>query len=205
MAAASVQATSKPSEIPETQNGETEKYDWTETVQAHLKIAVVGDRGCGKTCLILSAKNYILPDPEENVLSKQYPLDLEMPNKVVAKCMVVDADARDELKEARMDNYRQSDIFLLCFAMDDPNSFKSISEKWVPELKEFLSKRLCLLVGLKQDVKERKIITETGENLKEELKLHKYMECSAYEGINVLSVFREAANIAFKSELLEKE
>ncbi|GFW73198.1 rho-related GTP-binding protein RhoD [Trichonephila clavipes] len=204
MAEASVQATFTTADIPETQCGETEKYDWTETVQAHLKIAVVGDQGCGKTCLILSAKNHILPDPEEKVLSKQYPLDLEMPNKVVAKCMVVDADARDELKEVRREHYESSDVFLVCFALDDPNSFKNIAEKWVPELKEFLSKRLCLLVGLKQDAK-REILAVTGENLKEELKFHKYMECSAYEGIDVPSVFQEAAEIAFKSELLEKK
>ncbi|GFY77849.1 ras-like GTP-binding protein rhoA [Trichonephila inaurata madagascariensis] len=204
MAEASVPSTSSLSDIPRTQCGETEKYDWTETIQTHLKIAVVGDQGCGKTCFILSAKNHILPDPEEKVLSKQYPLDLEMPNKVVAKCMVVEADARDELREVRMEHYEQSDVFLLCFALDDPNSFKNITEKWVPELKECLSKRLGLLVGLKLDAK-REILAERGDNLKEELKFQEYRECSAYKGINVLHVFQKAAEMAFKSELLEKK
>ncbi|GFU16983.1 ras-related protein rac-2 [Nephila pilipes] len=163
-----------------------EKYEWLEVVQDHVRIAVVGDRGCGKSCLILSAKNQTLPDPEENFFSKRYPLDLEG-----TKGMVVDVD---EFREV----YQDSDVILLCFALNDPSSFESISNKWV--LREHLPKKRCILVGLKQDLRKIGDLSGQAENLREKLDFHKYMECSAYTKKGVLPVFREA----FKCATLEK-
>ena len=48
-------------------------------------------------------------------------------------------------------SYMKSDVFLVCFAVDDPESLKSVEEHWVPELRHYLPETPFILVGTRAD------------------------------------------------------
>lgn len=50
-------------------------------------------------------------------------------------------------------SYLDSHMALACFAMDDAQSFKNISHRWIPEIKQLLPKAPVILLGLKCDLK----------------------------------------------------
>ena len=41
----------------------------------------------------------------------------------------------------------QTDVFLLCYAVNSANSFSNIAAKWLPELKEHCPTATIILVG----------------------------------------------------------
>ena len=43
------------------------------------------------------------------------------------------------------------DVFLVCFAIDDTDSLKSVETNWVPELRRYLPKTPFILVGTRSD------------------------------------------------------
>ena len=49
--------------------------------------------------------------------------------------------------------YRETDIILICFALDNMHSYENISSKWIPEIKHLAPDALKILVGLKSDIK----------------------------------------------------
>ena len=49
--------------------------------------------------------------------------------------------------------YPNSDVILMCFSIDLPDSLENILEKWVPEVKHFCPKVPIVLVGNKLDLR----------------------------------------------------
>jgi len=103
-------------------------------------------------------------------------------------------------------------FFLICFSIDNPDSFQNVKTKWWPEIHSFDSKAKIILVGLKLDLRDdvetiRKLQKETktpvttkeGEQLSEEIGAIKYWECSALTQKNVKQLFDEAVRIALTS------
>ena len=101
--------------------------------------------------------------------------------------------------------YPNTTVFLVCFSVADPHSFKNVQEKWVPEIKHHCPNVPFLLVGTQVDLrydravldklaknKETPVSKESGEMLAKSLNAAKYMECSALTGEGVKNVFDEA-------------
>uniref|UniRef100_A0A336KJM2 CSON011576 protein n=1 Tax=Culicoides sonorensis TaxID=179676 RepID=A0A336KJM2_CULSO len=78
---------------------------------------------------------------------------------------VCDTAGQDVLDPLRQLCYPNTDVFLLCFSVVKPDTFKSIETKWVPEL----SKNNCslLLIGthsdLRDDAKTIQALQASGE------------------------------------------
>lgn len=51
-------------------------------------------------------------------------------------------------------SYPQTDIFLVCFAVNNTNSFQNARDLWVPEVRHFCPDALILLVGTKMDKRD---------------------------------------------------
>ncbi|XP_065920192.1 ras-related C3 botulinum toxin substrate 1-like [Dysidea avara] len=63
--------------------------------------------------------------------------------------------------------YPETDVFLMCFSLVDPNSYENIKELWHPEIRHFCPNSTPLvLVGTKLDLRDDK---ETIEKLKEKI------------------------------------
>ncbi|XP_055925524.1 ras-like GTP-binding protein O-RHO [Argiope bruennichi] len=179
--------------------GDEQKYDWNEVIQNHVKIVVVGERGCGKSSLILAAKNQIFPHPEENFVSKQCPLDVEVDGKTEA-CMVVEADSGDDSIHSRSRIYSETDIILLCF--DDIKTLTGVERKWVRELKDHVPGVPIILVRIKKMKQESDILSSELTELESFSGL---LECWPHARKGVREVFQEAVKKAHECEICEKK
>merc|ERR1711862_739924 len=63
-----------------------------------------------------------------------------------------DISSHKESDELRILNYANTDIFLLCFAMNDSQSLQNLEKKWNPEVSQFSKNSIRFVVGNKIDL-----------------------------------------------------
>lgn len=111
-----------------------------------------------------------------------------------------DTAGQEDYDRLRPLSYPQTDVFLICFALDGATSFENVRNKWIPEIQHHAPGVPFILVGTKLDLRndakagsEGKFISRAqGESLKEELKAFKFLECSARSQEGLKQVFDEA-------------
>lgn len=96
--------------------------------------------------------------------------------------------------------YPGTDIFLICFAINDPAGFENVKSKWVPEIKTHVPGTAFLIVGTKADLRQshkvddgRLITFEEGESFAKQLNT-KYIECSAMTMTGIKIVFDQVVD-----------
>jgi Ras homolog gene family, member G len=166
-----------------------------------VKIVFVGDGTVGKTSLILEKMNpnsskttgYI-PSFHEDVSFKTFSNGIEIEVRL----------CETGGERLRTLSYPGTDLFIVCFAINDPYSFKNVKEMWFPEIHQHCPKIPKLLVGTKEDLrndldsinqmKEKNINFVDEEELFEmqnQIGAFSYISTSAWEHINVDEIFDE--------------
>ena len=116
------------------------------------KLVIVGDGGCGKTCLLsvfikdVFHKHYTGSSLEHHVA------DIKVDDKVV-ELALWDTPGQEDFDRLRPLHYPDTDVILMCFSIDNPDSLENILEKWVPEVKYFCPNVPRVLVGNKLDLR----------------------------------------------------
>lgn len=95
-----------------------------------------------------------------------------------------------------------ADFYVLCFALDQLDSYHSIKSKWYPEVQRCAPNVPIILVGTKCDGVGKMITTGMGEELREALKAFVYVECSARKRLSLHAVFEEAARSVLSTSSL---
>ena len=101
-------------------------------------------------------------------------------------------------------------VFLICYSVDESNSFKNIVSKWIPKVMD----KSFLIVGTKADIfyphNSKHVSAERAEKLCKEVHGYASMRCSAYkfttskqEQDAVDNIFKEAARCAFTNQVLQ--
>lgn len=106
-------------------------------------------------------------------------------------------------------SYPDTNVILIIFGINNPDSFQNVVEKWVPEVRHFCPKVPYVLVGTKKDLrndpatiaslektKQKPITPQEGQMLAERVKAVTYIECSAKTRDGVRDVFETAARAA---------
>lgn len=115
------------------------------------KIVVVGDGGCGKTCLLISYSQGYFPEvrivtplrppssPPANlvVLQKYVPTVFENyitypthpPSGKTVELALWDTAGQEEYDRLRPLSYPETDLIFVCFAIDCPNSLENVMDK----------------------------------------------------------------------------
>ncbi|KAK9981785.1 hypothetical protein ABG768_001309 [Culter alburnus] len=114
-------------------------------------------------------------------------------------------------------SYPQTDVFLICFSLVDPDSFESVCEKWYPEVRHHCPNAQIILVGTKLDLRDDKdtieklkkkkqipITCHEGRAMAEEIGAVKYLECSAVTQMGLKTVFEEAVRVTLDPSLVKK-
>ncbi|XP_065256487.1 rho-related GTP-binding protein RhoB isoform X2 [Emys orbicularis] len=154
------------------------------------KLVVVGDGACGKTCLLI-------------VFSKD-----EFPEVYVPTVFENYVEDYDRLRPL---SYPDTDVILMCFSVDSPDSLENIPEKWVPEVKHFCPNVPIILVANKKDLrndehvrnelarmKQEPVRTEDGRAMAVRIQAYDYLECSAKTKEGVREVFETATRAALQ-------
>ena len=72
----------------------------------------------------------------------------------VACCQVElalwDTAGQEDYDRLRPLSYPDTDVILMCFSIDSPDSLENIPEKWTPEVKHFCPNVPIILVGNKK-------------------------------------------------------
>ena len=168
-----------------------------------ITCVVLGSSGVGKTSMIL---RYVTGKFNKNLLSTSY--------EEYSKNVIIDGKAinlkvwdtsGDELDRMRASFYYLANVFLVCFSIDLPNSFKDVKLKWISEISNHNPKIPVILVGTKSDLRSNKSTVEKlkknkqvpvsykdGMGLTKQIGAAKYLECSALEQKEVNKVFEES-------------
>ena len=172
-----------------------------------MKLVVVGDGAVGKSCLLTRYRlnefpeDYV-PTVFENFVEKvQY-------KKTTINLQMWDTAGQEDFDRIRNRAYADTDVFLVCYAIDSPVSLENIETKWIPEITHFSPQSKIVLIGLKDDRRKDKgvecVETKAGEEMKTKIKANLFMECSSKTGHNVKEVFKSTIEVV-KGRAEEKE
>ncbi|KAK4122773.1 ras-domain-containing protein [Parathielavia appendiculata] len=169
------------------------------------KIVVVGDGGCGKTCLLISYSQGYFPEKYVPTVFENYiTYPVHPPTGKTVELALWDTAGQEEYDRLRPLSYPETDLIFVCFAIDCPNSLENVMDKWYPEVLHFCPYTPLILVGLKSDLRYKKtciemlktqgltpVTTEQGLAVAKKMGAQ-YMECSSKEMKGVEEIFERA-------------
>ncbi|KKY20296.1 putative rho gtpase [Phaeomoniella chlamydospora] len=177
------------------------------------KFVVVGDGGCGKTCLLISYSQGYFPEKYVPTVFENYITQTThaQTGKTV-ELALWDTAGQEEYDRLRPLSYPETDLLFVCFAIDCPNSLENVMDKWYPEVLHFCPTTPLILVGLKSDLRSKKTCIDLlktqgltpvtpgqGQAVARRMGAM-YVECSSKEMTGVHEVFELAVNTAIGVE-----
>ncbi|KAL8613063.1 GTP-binding protein Rho1 [Nucella lapillus] len=172
------------------------------------KLVIVGDGACGKTCLLIVFSKDQFPEVYVPTVFENYVADIEVDNKQV-ELALWDTAGQEDYDRLRPLSYPDTDVILMCFSIDSPDSLENIPEKWTPEVRHFCPNVPIILVGNKKDLrndgntirelqkmKQEPVKWEEGHAMSEKISAADYLECSAKSKEGVREVFEKATHAA---------
>ncbi|KAF2754592.1 ras-domain-containing protein [Pseudovirgaria hyperparasitica] len=175
----------------------------------HKKFVVVGDGGCGKTCLLISYSQGYFPEKYVPTVFENYITQTpHSPTGEMVELALWDTAGQEEYDRLRPLSYPETDLLFVCFAIDCPNSLENVMDKWYPEVLHFCPTTPIILVGLKSDLRFKKncidllrtqgltpVTPEQGRGVAQKMGAL-YMECSSKEMRGVEEIFDTAINLS---------
>lgn len=116
------------------------------------KLVIVGDGACGKTCLLIVFSKDQFPEVYVPTVFENYVADIEVDGKQV-ELALWDTAGQEDYDRLRPLSYPDTDVILMCFSIDSPDSLENILEKWHPEVKHFCPSVPIVLVANKKDLR----------------------------------------------------
>ncbi|XP_037035151.1 ras-like GTP-binding protein RhoL isoform X1 [Bradysia coprophila] len=168
-----------------------------------INLVIVGDSTVGKTCLLFAYTNKggfnslyepTIYEREESELvldGQRYFIKLH------------DTAGQEDFDRLRLVIYKDTDVFILCYSMDNRTSFENIFSKWYPELLPY--NKPIILVGTKSDIQGPNIIkVDEAEILRRKIRASALLMCSAKDYHNINEVIYTAVR-AINEELPPQE
>ena len=122
-----------------------------------------------------------------------------------------DTAGQEDYDRLRPLSYPDTDVILMCFSIDSPDSLENIPEKWTPEVRHFCPNVPIILVGNKKDLrndsttirelqkmKQEPVKYDEGRSMSEKIQAFHYLECSAKTKEGVREVFETATKAALQ-------
>lgn len=181
------------------------------------KLVVVGDGACGKTCLLIVFSKDEFHEGYVPTVFETYVADIEVDNKQV-QLALWDTAGQEDYDRLRPLSYPDTDVILMCFSVDSPDSLENIPEKWVPEVKHFCPNVPIILVGNKKDLRNDESVKyelsrlklepvkpEEGRAMAARIGAYDYLECSAKTKDGIWEVFEAATRAALQKRTSPSE
>lgn len=182
------------------------------------KLVIVGDGACGKTCLLIVFSKGTFPEVYVPTVFENYVADVEVDGRKV-ELALWDTAGQEDYDRLRPLSYPDSNVILICFSVDSPDSLDNVLEKWIAEVLHFCQGVPIILVGCKSDlrndpntiellreVQQQPVSTAEGQGVAQKISAFDYLECSARTGQGVREVFEAATRASLKTnQKLEKK
>jgi Ras family protein A len=179
-------------------------------------LGIVGDGACGKTCLLIVFSKDQFPEVYVPTVFENYVADIEVDGKQV-ELALWDTAGQEDYDRLRPLSYPDTDVILMCFSIDSPDSLENIPEKWTPEVRHFCPNVPIILVGNKKDLrndpntirelvkmKQEPVKPQDGQAMAEKIGAFNYLECSAKTKDGVREVFETATRAALQVKKKKK-
>jgi len=171
-----------------------------------LKLVFVGDSGVGKTTLLSSYRKGAFHD---NLQEGQHTQVLEGFTKPVVVnekeyiCLLWDTIGSPDFDRLRPLSYPKTDCFVICFAINDKQSFNNLKEIWIPEILAHTPEIPFIFASTKMDVKETETELITPEEISalvESTEAYECVECDSKDMDSILNVFKASVKAIFAHE-----
>ncbi|KAI9311900.1 Rho GTPase rho1, partial [Zopfochytrium polystomum] len=161
-----------------------------------VRVAIVGDRQCGKTEL----RRMFADRFSSRLDADAWPiLTVPIDGDSVEIAFGQEGHPHDIMP------FVKSHVVLLCFAVDSVESLDSVRTKWSPYVDEYCRWRRVILVCCKRDIRDAMteenyspgmVKAEQGMELAGQIGAYRYVECSAYTGEGVKELLEHAARLS---------
>ncbi|XP_011446036.1 cdc42 homolog [Magallana gigas] len=127
-----------------------QKYTFWEKLS--LKCVLVGDMNVGKSSLAARISSRTFKTDYSPTLFDNYAATVSV-HGIPYHLNLFDTAGKEDFSKVRVMSYINSDVFLVCFSIDDVKSLVHVQESWVPELRQHVPNTPFILVGTKLDVR----------------------------------------------------
>ena len=184
-----------------------------------VKLVVLGARSVGKTCLLIRYCCNEFPTEYTPSVFDNYSQQIIVKERPI--CLAyweAYGQGQEDFERLRPLTYPQTDVFLFCFSLIDPDSYENICNDCFPDVSRHCPNTPIILVGTKLDLLEDEatlenlkqsnispITTAEGVKLATEINAAAYKECSSLTGKGVKEVFEEAVIAVMNHKELPKK
>ena len=171
------------------------------------KVLLLGDSTVGKTCFLKKYTDKTFQDVHMSTIGLDYRVKtMTLKSGKVVKLQIWDTAGQDRFRAITKNYYKGANGIILIYDVTSIQTYENV-KNWITQIREEASPNVIIYIaGNKIDLEEeRKIKTEEGQKLAEELGLP-FFETSAKTGVNINESFEdlvEKIDVAY-SKLEEK-
>ncbi|XP_068212725.1 ras-like GTP-binding protein rhoA [Palaemon carinicauda] len=157
----------------------------------NVKVVAVGERRSGKTHLLFTLTEKTPVRNFSEIVYSFKSISVKSADGKQLEIAFFSTDDKEDFDSFSPILYPESDLILACYSIVNPDSFWSIPDRWIPEVRLYLPKVPILLVGcckeqrtdpkILQKLKERDqepILYEEGCQMAQSIGAVGYLECS---------------------------
>ncbi|XP_055957879.1 cdc42 homolog [Patella vulgata] len=169
-----------------------------------IKCVVVGDDWVGKTSMLLGYATNRYPTKHVPPAFDNYAGSLKIGGRKI-NLNIMDTLQQECCSELRHKSLVDTDIFLVCFSVVQPESLTHVRQHWLPHIKKMAPSIPFILVGTMADLRQadvvlndlsesgQKVISQQdGEEMAQALGASCYVECSPDVEKNVRRLLNNA-------------
>ena len=167
-----------------------------------ISIILVGDTNVGKTSIFKRYYNKEFKESKNATIGVEFQSKEFKYNGKKYSIQIFDTAGQERFRSLTESYFHLGDGAFVVFDLTNKNSLISISE-WVKDVKEKKPDIKMLILGNKDDLKNKQISEEEINETLEEYNISKYIRVSAKNGTNIEKAFEEMINL-FENDNNEK-